>query len=114
MSTHACPHCKRTIDIAVSVSGPVPTTGSGKPDRQPTPRSTAAGNFRMPFGRHKGKSIAEIYADDPEYLAWFAANVEPGKARDAVRAYLEPPANCPAPPPAEVHDDSDDGDDIPF
>jgi len=32
--------------------------------------------WRIPFGRHNGKTIAEIYAEDPGYIDWAKKNME--------------------------------------
>jgi hypothetical protein len=42
-----------------------------------------ASSFRLPFGRHKGLTIAEVAEIDPGWIRWFAAE---GSARTVQRA----------------------------
>lgn len=30
----------------------------------------------MPFGKHRGKPISEVFRQDPSYLVWFCDNVD--------------------------------------
>lgn len=32
--------------------------------------------FRMPFGKHKGRSLVEINETDPDYLEWAYENID--------------------------------------
>jgi len=48
---------------------------------------------RMPFGKYRGKTIAEIFRQDPSYLAWFFCNVDGNE--DIKRAIRALPGFCP-------------------
>jgi hypothetical protein len=42
---------------------------------------------RMPFGKHKGKTISEVLRQDPSYLAWFCDCVDGNEVlKRAIRA----------------------------
>ena len=32
------------------------------------------GEMVLPFGKYKGRALAEVFADDPGYVRWFAEN----------------------------------------
>lgn len=49
---------------------------------------------RMPFGKYRGKTIAEIFRRDRAYLAWFFYNMDGNK--DIKRAIRALPGFCPA------------------
>lgn len=31
---------------------------------------TALASIRLPYGKHRGKTIADVYAEEPDYLTW--------------------------------------------
>ena len=39
-------------------------------------------NIKMTWGKHKGKTVGEIYAEDPQYIAWLADNGSPRKGQE--------------------------------
>ena len=48
----------------------------------------------MPFGKYRGKTIAEIFRQDSSYLAWFYCKVDGNE--DIKRAIRALPGFCPA------------------
>jgi len=42
----------------------------------------------MPFGKLKGKSFAEIYMEDPNYISWIANSFEDGSLKEAAKAII--------------------------
>lgn len=45
---------------------------------------------RMPFGKHQGKILGDIVAEDPSYLDWLRdANIRAPRLREAVDAMCE-------------------------
>ena len=52
-----------------------------------------AHNFRMPFGKHKGRKLDEIAADDAglKYLDWLVGEIQDGNVKNALEAYLGDP-----------------------
>ena len=49
---------------------------------------------QMPFGKYRGKTIAEIFRQDRSYLAWFFCNVDGNE--DIKRVIRALPGFCPA------------------
>ena len=48
---------------------------------------------KMPFGKHRGKTISEVFRREPQYLAWFCDAVEGNDVvKWAIRAL---PGFCP-------------------
>lgn len=44
----------------------------------------------MPFGKHSGKTLGDIVADDPSYLDWLRdADIRSNRLRQAVDAMCE-------------------------
>ena len=42
---------------------------------------------KMPFGKHRGKPISEVFRQDPSYLAWFCDTVDGNEVlKQAIRA----------------------------
>lgn len=66
----------------------VPTYSAPKPTPAPAssrasaPASGSPGSGVVEFGKHKGKSIAQVFADDPEYISWLAHKRELKNAPD--------------------------------
>jgi hypothetical protein len=57
-------------------------------EKRPSPMTLArAQAFTMPFGKYKGKALAEIQAADPGYLRWLATDCSARAVRRAA-AYL--------------------------
>lgn len=48
----------------------------------------SAGDFKIPFGEHKGKSIHEVYQIDEKYINFLLENSS-GVIQDKVKAYLD-------------------------
>jgi hypothetical protein len=91
-----CPHCgSRRLSSARCPGGPhfgrVDCRDCGKHvrwERTPmTPERAAA--FTLPFGKHKGETLAEVGSTDRRYLEWLAslADLAPSFRR-AVVCYL--------------------------
>lgn len=59
-------------------------TSAPAPKASPAPSgsSDASGSAMVEFGKHKGKSIAEVFASDPEYISWLAHKRELKNAPD--------------------------------
>ena len=47
------------------------------------------GGYTMPFGKFKGRTLAEIATIDRGYLEWAARNMNSNSVRNACRRYLE-------------------------
>lgn len=45
--------------------------GQPQPETKPVIRDT---QWRMPFGKYKGETIADLMLDDPNYLLWLSKN----------------------------------------
>lgn len=45
-------------------------------------------DFRMPFGKHKGKELSEIFLLDRAYLEWIAANFNKNNIKEKVKYVL--------------------------
>ena len=50
---------------------------------------SAPGRHTLTFGRHRGKTIAQVDRDDPVYLEWIARKFEDGPTRRLVAKYLD-------------------------
>ncbi len=48
-----------------------------------------AAQFTVAFGRHSGKSVAQIAEDDPSYLTWLAASAQSDLVKQQVRIFCE-------------------------
>lgn len=61
-----------------------PKTSSPAPKASPAPSASgdASGSAMVEFGKHKGKSISEVHAEDPEYISWLAYKRELKNAPD--------------------------------
>jgi len=45
-------------------------------------------DFKMPFGKHEGKSLKEIQAENPQYLEWASEKIEPVKIRKRISLFI--------------------------
>lgn len=45
-------------------------------------------DYVMPFGKHKGETLEEIFVEDPRYLEWCVENLDPCEALDAIEETL--------------------------
>jgi hypothetical protein len=79
----------RWITAALDLSGQVyadiefadPGAGSGNVgDSQPA----SPGEYRVFFGKHKGKTVEEVFAEDPDYLLWIRDTYTPRDNRGKV------------------------------
>jgi hypothetical protein len=45
----------------------------------------------LAFGRHKGRHLSEVQAEDPRYIHWLLSpkGIEDVEAREKVKVYLE-------------------------
>lgn len=50
-------------------------------------------DFKMPFGKHKDKTLLEISLDDPDYLMWASQTLEKGIKRK-IDAFLDWKPQC--------------------
>lgn len=46
-------------------------------------------NFIMPFGKHEGETLEEIYVDDKRYLDWCLDNIEDEQIIEAIEQCFE-------------------------
>jgi hypothetical protein len=108
MSTAVCPHCGAPIELIASRRPPshADPPRSGPPSRGQPPRDPPrerqpwekppqpwtlerAGAFVMPFGKHRNKSIAQIWQVDRGYLEWGSKNLDRCRnAQKAAQVYL--------------------------
>jgi hypothetical protein len=59
-------------------------------DREREIKERKPGDNKIYFGKHKGKTISEVYEIDLKYLDWMIGNFEEAnKTRRMVIAYLE-------------------------
>ena len=74
--------------------------------------SPAAPDFTLPFGKHKGKTIAEVDVEDPGWLDWFLENGKKEDIKAAIQAHRDGSAEAGfAAVGATLLDDPDD---LPF
>lgn len=52
-------------------------------------------NIKITFGKHKGKTINEIYKEDPDYINWLVDNARDEVVRKACEMILNPPKQPP-------------------
>ncbi|MEK9207428.1 MAG: hypothetical protein AAB922_03035 [Patescibacteria group bacterium] len=52
-------------------------------------QQVGAEEFRMPYGKHKGKTLRGIKEEDREYLEWFVENSESLKIIKRIKEVLE-------------------------
>lgn len=70
---------------AAPKSPPKPDGGHiPSPPPSGTPNSDG---WTLPFGKHKGRTIAEIDADAPEYLDWILEKTDKEDIKDRIRAF---------------------------
>ncbi len=89
MKTDVCPQCGSSL---VTTYGETSCIGPdhhqlGEKREWTLERATA---FVMPFGKHKGKKMADLPGG---YLQWIVENFEDGGIRSAAMAILEKPRN---------------------
>jgi hypothetical protein len=53
------------------------------------PPAPNPGDFRLAFGRHRGKTLAYLGAHEPGYLRWLLTAAYDPKTRDALKAFSE-------------------------
>lgn len=73
-----------TADIPTKKQEPAPRAESA-----PKKQDIDYGKVTMPFGKHKGKTLSEIYDEAPDYIEWLAENSNNDDIRDAARKVLE-------------------------
>lgn len=44
-------------------------------------------DYRFTFGKHSGKTIPEVFAEDPQYIRWAKANMEKEPAKSLLRTF---------------------------
>jgi hypothetical protein len=116
MSTQCrCPSCGTTLTIeaASNRSGPAYPTrqnGSGgyqQPAQPWTPERARA--FKMPFGKYRDRTMAQITLADPSYTEWLAENCDRNvqKAAQICLETMAEPAGAPRPSsaPSEAQDE---------
>ena len=64
-------------NIAPQTSQPIPMQSAEEP-------STVV----IPFGKHKGKTLGDVIAEDQQYVQWIAANSNNARVKDAAQALL--------------------------
>lgn len=75
----------RTLEIGGSGGG-----GTQRQDKPPAASGDVAdpGSVIVHLKKHKGKTIAEIHAVEPEYLTWCLENHPDAFLKRSIRAYL--------------------------
>lgn len=53
------------------------------------PQNLAVGDFVVSFGKHNGKTLDQIYAEDPGYILWAARDFKSSVLRDKFRVFLD-------------------------
>jgi Exodeoxyribonuclease X-like C-terminal len=101
--TTVCPHCGGQIELIAGRRQPAhhDPPRSGPPPREP-PRERKpwekppapwnlerAQRFQMPFGKHEGKTMAQIAQADRGYVKWLAAECNNRNAKKAAELILE-------------------------
>lgn len=46
-------------------------------------------SFVLPFGKHKGQTLGEIYESDKGYLNWLVNNIDQGQTTEAIKKLFE-------------------------
>jgi uncharacterized protein (DUF3820 family) len=93
MSTITCPHCGGALELTAARRQP----GHHDPPRErkpwekpPQPWSLErARAFTMPFGKHEGKTMAEIAQADRGYVRWAAEKCSNRNVQKAAMLILE-------------------------
>jgi hypothetical protein len=81
-----CPDCGREDEVWLRNKHDVRRAEKWKCPYENCPTN----ELRMPFGMFKGLTIAEVYQEQPSYLAWFLDVVEPDRAEvRRIRAEIE-------------------------
>lgn len=52
-------------------------------------------DIAMQFGKHKGRSVEDVLADDPQYLLWALENVDSFEVDAALQDAIERAARSP-------------------
>ena len=78
-----------------SASTGVPSNGGSTFAQPAVERGGNPGGFPIAFGKHKGKTLAEIAVDDHGYIEWLAANANKADVKQAAEAVLDPDASIP-------------------
>lgn len=80
---------------ATADSGRYPTPPPERPAYSPAPSQATPARPHNPgvtvikFGKHNGRTVAEIYATDKGYLEWLSQNAKVETVREDARAYIE-------------------------
>lgn len=96
-----CPHCGKPLRIEAVTEATRPAPASQQRDANgnllPMPWTLErAERFTMPFGKHEGRTIAEIDRIDRNYLKWLAETCDRNVQRAAI-TYLEATPSRPQP-----------------
>jgi uncharacterized protein (DUF3820 family) len=85
--TITCPHCGWIEKVLVRSKEDVGKRG----DNWKCPKEGCRFSEAIfPFGKFKGRTVAEVYREQPNYLAWFMEAVEPDSAEVMrIRAEIE-------------------------
>jgi uncharacterized protein (DUF3820 family) len=88
-----CPHCDSRNLITTRSDVPEPHHGKlvcGQCGKWLRWLAGPVADFRMPFGRYRGSTLAEIDHQDREYLIWIARNADFSnpKVQGKVKEYL--------------------------
>lgn len=73
-----------TTDIPTKKQDPAPRAESA-----PKKQDIDYGKVTMPFGKHRGKTLSEIYNEAPDYIEWLAENSNNDDIRFAAENILE-------------------------
>jgi len=58
-------------------------------DELPKQPSKTQGDTTMPFGKHKGKTVEQIYEEDPQYVQWAAENMDNKEWQGRFKSFLD-------------------------
>lgn len=80
------------------------TRRTGSPPRR-TGGQDNPGDLIIRFGKHAGRTVAEVYELEPDYLTWMADNYKNDGVRETVARFLASRKTAPAAPAADPDDD---------
>ncbi len=96
-------------------------TTSDQPTKATGPKNgkLSISDVKVPFGKHKDKTIVEVYREDPDYIEWLEKEAKSPKLKAACAALLAHVKKDEQPEPEQSNFDEDDppfmsGYDTPF
>lgn len=77
---------------------PAPITTPNSPSLSNNVSNSPAGGATFPFGKYKGRTIEDVFREDPNYVKWCAENITDAGIKSACKNIVEKPQT---PPPSK-------------